>query len=163
MLPIFLLQLCLVYIPVASSEGCSSLLLSAEEFASSLHRPKASQGSGEQPSQPSDSADAMPCSPSKDLFAEFSLMVSHRMKLPLKCYCRSEISVVVFILSSTKDKVKHSVESKKTSKEKGKEKKKQTLCIKHFRVLKQHIREQRELSGSYLAVVAIVNVVLFHY
>lgn len=47
--------------------------------------------------------------------------------------------------------------------QKGEKKKKQILCIKHSSVLMQHIREQKELSGSYLAVVAIVNVVLFHY
>lgn len=70
---------------------------------------------------------------------------------------------MVFIFYSAKDKVKDFVESKKTSMEKGEgKKKKQTLCIKHFRVMR-HIRERKELSGFYLAVVAIVNVILFHY
>lgn len=92
------------------------------------------------------------------------------MKLPLKRNRRSGncafLTLGYFSFSSAKAKVKHFVESKNTSKEKGEQKKKkkrQSLCIKHFRVLIEHIREQKELSGSYLAVVAIVNVVLFHY
>lgn len=74
------------------------------------------------------------------------------------------LTLVVFIFSSAKDKVKHFVESKKTSMEKGEGKKKikQTLSIKHFRVV-EHIRGQKKLSGFYLAVVAFVNVILFHY
>ena len=46
---------------------------------------------------------------------------------------REFLPLVVFILSSTKDKVKHFVESKKTSKEKGKVKKKANPLSGDFR------------------------------
>lgn len=91
-------------------------------------------------------------------------MVSHTSKALLQVWkvCKF-LTLWCFVFFPTKDKVKRFVESKKSSKGKGEKKRKQTLYKKHFRVLMQPIREQKELSGSYLAVVAIVNVVFFHY
>lgn len=138
-------------------------------FPSSLHhQPKASQGNDDQPLQP-----VWPggCNALHSLLIFLCWVFSYGFLqdeitskgLSQVCNLFEYLTLVVFSFLQQKTRSSILSSPKKTSTQKGEGKKRQTLCIKHFHVLMQYIREQKELSGSYLAVVATVNVVLFHY
>lgn len=129
-----------------------------------LHLPKASQRNTEPTLWP------CRCNVIQSVSTVLAWIFSHgeiASYIRLEVLCIFNTGEFISLFSLAKGKVRPLSSVQKHIKGKGWAKKtqqqQQNLCLKHFRVLMQHIREWKELPGSYLTVVAVVNVVLFHY